>query len=151
MIFPLIRCNYSDAFKNPNVFFVLCKGANAGKPSLNPWPNSFVVICSNQQYFDFYFWLIYALFQSGKFKIRLRGSVIPFINIDDVRDLLREVAPVIHDDWSRFRELIATLDKLSKLKSKLQEQVKASENLQLALLNNYFESAKLNAKRKQLT
>lgn len=151
MMFPQIRCNYSQAIQNPHVFFVLCKGANAGKPALTAWPNSFAVICSNKEYFDFYFWLIYALFQSGKFKIRLRGSVIPFINIDDVRDLLREVAPAIHDDWARFRELIATLDKLSKLKSSLEVQINTSEKLQKALLHNYFESAKNNNKRKQLT
>ena len=138
MIFPLIRCNYSDAFKNPNVFFVLCKGNNAGKPSLTPWPNSFVVICANKEYVDFYFWLVYALFQAGKFKIQLRGSVIPFININDVRDLLWEVAPALNNDWSKLRDLIATLDKLSKLKSSLEAQVKASENLQKALLNNFF-------------
>ena len=141
MIFPLIRCNYSDAFTNPNVFFILCKGNNAGKPSFKPWPNSFVVICANQEYVDFYFWLVYALYQSGKFKIQLRGSVIPFININDVRQLLREVAPALNNDWAKLRDLIATLDKLSKLKSSLEAQVKASENLQKALLNNFFNQA----------
>ena len=142
MIFPQIRCNYSQAIQNPYVFFVLCKGANAGKPVLTAWPDSFAVICSNKEYFDFYFWLMYALFQSGKFKIRLRGSVIPFININDVRDLLRDVAPAIHDDWSRFRELITALDNLSKLKSTLVQQIKASENLQKYLLHNFFTTAK---------
>ena len=142
MIFPQIRCNYSQAIQNPYVFFVLCKGANAGKPALTAWQNSFAVICSNKEYFDFYFWLMYALFQSGKFKIRLRGSVIPFININDVRDLLRDVAPAIHDDWSRFRELITALDNLSKLKSTLVQQIKASENLQKYLLHNFFTKAK---------
>ena len=141
MIFPLIRCNYSNAFTNPNIFFVLCKGNNAGKPSLTPWPNSFVVICANKEYADFYFWLVYALFQSGKFKIQLRGSVIPFINIDDVRQLLRESAPALINDWSKLRDLIATLDKLSKLKTSLETQVKASENLQKALLKNFFNKA----------
>ena len=117
MILPQIRCNNSAAQQNPLVFYILCKGANAGKPSLTPWANSFVVITQNKEYFDFYFWLICALFQSGKFKVRLRGSVVPFINVDDVRDVIRKVAPSIHPDWSRFRELIKTLDNLSKLKS----------------------------------
>ena len=141
MILPQIRCNYSTAIQNPNVFFILCKGNNAGKPSLTPWANSFVVICQHKEYFDFYFWLVYALFKSDKFKIRLRGSVIPFININDVRDVIREVAPFIHPDWSRLQELIKTLDNLSKLKSSLEQQIKASENLQKCLLHNFFTEA----------
>ena len=138
MILPQIRCNYSNALQNPNVFFILCKGSNAGKPSLTPWANSFAVICQHKEYFEFYFWLVYALHQSGKFKIRLRGSVIPFINVNDVRDVIREVAPVIHSDWSRLQELIYTLDNIGKLKTTLLQQVKATENLQKCLLNDFF-------------
>ena len=141
MIFPQIRCNYSQAIQNPHVFFILCKGTNSGKPALTPWPNSFAVICANKEYFDFYFWLVFAIQQSGKFKIRLRGSAVPFINIDDVRDLIRELAPAVHSDWARFRELVNTLDKLSKLKSSLAQQIQASENLQKALLQNFFSSS----------
>ena len=141
MMFPQIRCNYSDVLQNPNVFFILCKGANAGKPSLTPWANSFAVICQHKEYFDFYFWLVYALYQSGKFKIRLRGTAVPFININDVRDVIREVAPAIHPDWSRLKELINTLDNIAKLKSTLLQQVKATESLQKYLLSNFFTEA----------
>ena len=138
MMFPQIRCNYSSALQNQNVFFILSKGANAGKPSLTPWVNSFAVICQHKEYLEFYFWLVQALHQSGKFKLHLRGSVIPFININDVRDILRDVAPALHTDWSRLRELINTLDNIIKLKSTLLQQVKATENLQKCLLNEFF-------------
>ncbi len=140
MIFPQIRCNYPQAKQNPFVFFVLCKGENAGKPALKPWTNSFAVICCNQELFDFYFWLIYALQQSGKFKIHLRGTAIPFINLADVKSMLREVAPAIHSDWARFKNLINTMDKLSKLKSSLTQQVEETKYLQRALLQNFFNS-----------
>jgi len=138
MIYPQIRCNHSNLMTQSHVFYILCKGENAGKPSLKPWVNSFEVICQNQQYFDFYFWLVYGIFKSGKFKIRLRGSVIPFINVDDVRDIIREMAPAIFPDWSRFRELIVTMDKLENLKSNLAQQLIASENLQKQLICFYF-------------
>ncbi len=139
MIFPQIRCNCPKAVSNPFVFFVLCKGDNSGKPSLNPWANSFAVICQNQQYFNFYYWLIYGLFKANKFKIRLRGSVIPFINVDDVRDLIRELAPAVFPDWSKFQELVTTLDKIENIKSNLAQQIIASENLQLHLLLRHFD------------
>ena len=139
MIFPQIRCYQSNVLSQPFVFYILCKGDNAGKPSLKPWPNSFVVICQNQQYFNFYFWLVYGLFKANKFKARLRGSVIPFINLDDVRTIIRGVAPEVFPDWGKFQELINTMDKIDKLKSTLAQQIIASENLQQYLLRRYFD------------
>ena len=91
MMYQQIRCYHEVAAIPPFSFFILCKGCNAGKPALplggagggSPWANSFIIVCPQQQYFDFYFWLIYGLFQSGKFKVRHRGSAIPFINLNE--------------------------------------------------------------------
>lgn len=138
MMFPQIRCYHSNVMLQPHVFYILCKGDNAGKPALKPWANSFAVICSNQQYFDFYFWLVWGLFKSNKFKIHLRGTAVPFLNLDDVRSVIREMAPAVFSDWSKFQELIVTMDRLEKLKSNLAQQVIASENLQRQLIRRYF-------------
>lgn len=139
MMYPQIRCYHEGSSLPEFSFFILCKGCNAGKPGFNPWTNSFVVVCSNQKYFDFYFWLIYGLYQSKKFKVFHRGSVIPFINLCDVRDIIREVAPLIEPDWSRYQEILSTLDNLRKLKSTLTEQLLATDKLQRCLLHKYFE------------
>ena len=139
MMFPQIRCYHPSHSVNDFTFYILCKGNNAGQPSFRPWANSYVVICANQKYYDFYFWLFWGLHKSGKFKLRLRGSVIPFINMEDVRLLLREIAPAVFPDWAKFTEIISTLDKLEKLKSNLARQVIASERLQKLLINNYFD------------
>ena len=138
MMYPQIRCYHEGAVIPAHSFFILCKGCNAGKPGFKSWTNSFIVVCPHQQYVDFYFWLIYGLFQSGKFKTRHRGSVIPFINLNDVRDVIREVAPLIHPDWIRYQEILASLDKLSKLKATLAEQIIATDKLQRCLLQKYF-------------
>ncbi|MFZ1451589.1 MAG: hypothetical protein WAT20_02750, partial [Ferruginibacter sp.] len=66
------------------------------------------------------------------------GSAIPFINKNDIAAVLKEVAPAIYDDWSKFQELLNTLDKLESLKSSLGQQLLASENLQSCLLHKYF-------------
>jgi hypothetical protein len=89
---PMIRCYHAGAPVPENSFFVLSKSRNAGRPGFQPWTNSFIVVCPHKQYHDFFFMLIYALFQAGKFKSRHRGSKIQFINLNDVRDLLHEVA-----------------------------------------------------------
>ena len=139
MIFPLIRCYQANALQQPFVFYILSKGENAGKPSLQPWVNSFAVICPNHQYLNFYYWLVYGLFKAGKFKTRHRGSVIPLIYADDARDLIRELAPTVFPHWSKFQDLVKTLDKIESFKSNLARQIIASENLQLHLLLRYID------------
>ena len=141
-MFPMIRCYHDGTAVPPHSFFILCKGCNAGKPGFQPWTNSFIVVCPHEEYFKFFFWLIYGLHQSGKFKIRHRGSVIPFINLDDVRETLREVAPLVHPDWSRYQEILSALDKLNKLKTTLAQQMVATEKLQHCLLHKYFQEIK---------
>ncbi|HVT84483.1 MAG TPA: hypothetical protein VHD35_04740 [Chitinophagaceae bacterium] len=142
MMFPMIRCYHAGADIPPHSFFILCKGCNAGKPGFRPWTNSFIAVCPHEEYFKFYFWLVYGLHQSGSFKVRHRGSVIPFINLEDVRDLIREVAPMIHPDWSRFQEILSYLDKLNNLKSTLAQQLVATDQLQRSLLKKYFSEIK---------
>lgn len=142
MMLPKIRCWNQSRSIPSHSFFLLCKGDNAGKPGLKPWPNSFIITCSNKQYHDFFYWLSYALHQTGKFKTRHRGSAIPFINLNDVRDLFRELAPEIQPHWTRLAELIIHLDNLSKMKTSLEEQLKASEKLQIALLQKFCNNRK---------
>ena len=146
MMYPQIRCYHKRTALPPFSFFILCKGCNAGKPGFQPWTNSFIVICNNQQNYDFYFWLVYGLYQSGKFKFRHRGSVIPFINLNDVRDTIRKVAPHIHSDWSCYQEILSSLGKLSKIKTTLAEQILTTEKLQRCLLHKYFEEIKKSRK-----
>jgi hypothetical protein len=142
MIFPLIRYYQANALQQPFVFYILSKGDNAGKPSLplggvgggSPWTNSFAVICQNHQYLNFYYWLVYGLFKTGKFKTRHRGSVILFVNINDIRDLIRDLAPTVFPHWAKFQELIKMLEKIESFKSNLGLQIIAAENLELHLL-----------------
>ncbi|TMI93028.1 MAG: restriction endonuclease subunit S [Bacteroidetes bacterium] len=142
MMFPSIRCYHEGAVVPPHSFFILCKGCNAGKPGFQPWINSFIVVCPHEEYFNFYFWLIYGLWRDGKFKTRHRGSVIPFINLNDVRDLIREVAPAIQPGWNKYQQILETLNKLEQKKTSLAEQIIITANLQRHLLRTYFDKLK---------
>ena len=141
-MFPMIRCYHEGAVIPPHSFFILCKGCNAGKPGFQPWTNSFIVVCPHEKYFNFYFWLIYGLWRDGKFKTRHRGSVIPFINLNDVRDLIREVAPAIKPGWNKYQQILETLNKLEQKKTSLAEQIIITTNLQRYLLRTYFDKLK---------
>lgn len=142
MMYPMVRCYHQNASIPQHSFFILCKGNNAGKPSLTPWPNSFIATCSNEEYYKFFFWLVYGLHQSGKFKVHQRGSVIPYINLEDVRTCIREVALLIHPNWQRFQEILTAVEKCNQLKSNLAQQIMATEKLQQSLLHQYFQQIK---------
>ncbi len=60
-----LRCYRSSAVQPPFVFYILAKGDNAGKPDLQPWPNSFVAIAPNQEMKEFYFWLTFGLHKAN--------------------------------------------------------------------------------------
>lgn len=139
MMFPQIRCFHSSVNEQPFMFFILSKGDNAGKPGLVPWANCFAVHCSNQQTFDFYFWLVYGLYKAGKFKSRLRGSVIPFVNLDDIRTVLKKTAPSIFQHWQHYQQIMKALDLLEQTKTTLGQQLLTTENLQRFLIQRFFE------------
>jgi hypothetical protein len=138
MHLPQIRCYNSAAILNPHVFFVLSKGPNAGQPSFKPWTNCFQVVCTNNNWFDFYFWLCYGLFKAEKFKTYHRGSVIPFINKGDLRELICDFAPAIYPHWDQYQKIIQALSKLEQKKATLAEQIIATEKLQSHLIRAYF-------------
>lgn len=133
-----IRCYHENAVMQQYVFYILSKGNNAGRPAFKPWANCFIAICPNQEMFDFYFWLCYGLFQTGKFKMYHRGSVINFVNISDVQSLISEMAVNIHSHWQQYRQTVESLSKLEKRKATLVQQLISTERLQVALIDLYF-------------
>jgi len=139
MMFPQIRCFHSTVNVQCIISFILSKGDNAGKPGLVPWVNCFAVHCSNQQTFDFYFWLVFGLFKAGKFKCRHRGSVISFVNLQDIRNVLKETAPSVFEHWLQFQQIMKALDLLEKSKTTLGQQLVTTENLQRYLIQRFFE------------
>jgi hypothetical protein len=66
-------------------FFVLNKGMNSGKPAYQPFANSYVILCEDQDIIDDLYWLCWGLWQAKAFRYFLIGSVIQFIRIDVIK------------------------------------------------------------------
>ena len=60
-------------------FFVLSKGLNSGKPSNEPFTNSFVLVFQTEAQKEDIFWIAMSLWKSKFWMPFLRGSVIPFL------------------------------------------------------------------------
>lgn len=69
-------------------FFTLSRGFNVGKPSHQPYANSFVISAPNAEEMEFLYWLTYGLWQAKAFHPFLTGSVIPFIHIRDFKTVV---------------------------------------------------------------
>ncbi len=69
-------------------FFILNKGMNSGKPAYQPFTNSFVVMCDDQDTIDDLYWLCWGLWQSKSFRYFLVGSVIEFIRIRAIKEFV---------------------------------------------------------------
>jgi len=106
-------------------FFILNKGLNSGKPLNEPCANCFVVIFSNQEDQDPYYWLAYSLWKSSFWHIHLVGSVIPFIRIEEFKKHFFEKTTAM------LREHEQHLKNVQALKLLEQKETQFHENLQL--------------------
>jgi hypothetical protein len=135
---PQINCYSAQVAPQSFTFYILSKGTNAGQPNLSPWVNCFAVHCSTADELDFYFWLSYSLWQTGRYKSYLRGSVIPFLTVGDARKLLQQVATSLLPHWQSFQGVIEGLNRLKTTRAHLAQCIIANEKLQQMLLRVHF-------------
>lgn len=139
MCYPQINCYHSAVSGSQSfTFYILSKGNNAGQPQFLPWVNSFSVHCKTKEELDFYFWLSYSLWQTGRFKPYLRGSVIPFLSVSDLRQVLSQVAETVFPHWQSLQNVIEALNKLKTARHHLAQCIIANEKLQQMLLRIHF-------------
>lgn len=77
--------SYNSEKESQVDFFVISKGNNAGKPIREATPNCFEVKVIDEEILlpDYLYYMVLAAYEAGAFKKYLRGSVIPFITIED--------------------------------------------------------------------
>ena len=97
--------------KKPH-FFILNKGNNSGKPLTAPCANCFVIQFQNEIEKEQVYWLMYSLWQSNAFYPFLRGSVIPFVVIRDVKSCLSAALNKVDENPAQFEKAVAVLQGL---------------------------------------
>jgi len=127
-----IKTHKPERVYNTPHFYILNKGLNSGRPMNEPCPNCFTITTETKEQRNTLFYLCLSL-QPGKFFNKyLVGSVIPFIRIDDVREVLDTALQNYEkDNW----ELKAQkLMKITIYENNLRQQLKTIAQLKLALL-----------------
>lgn len=109
---------YSPKRLPPASFYILSKGNNAGRPAYTPNPNCFGFYCPPEDT-PRYYWLVYALWRTQHFAYYLRGSVIPFIIIGDVRSCIA----AHHLAEETLKPLTGQIEALAALERNLKAQI----------------------------
>ncbi|WP_425629399.1 DUF6943 family protein [Cellulophaga lytica] len=124
-------------YSNPH-FFILNKGLNSGKPLSNPCPNCFVVTTSTEKERNTLFHLSMMLQIGGFYAYYLKGSVIPFISIDDCRKTLKNSLKSNCNAEDIMQKHIKAVEVISKKEKELQNVIDKMAVLKVAYIRNCF-------------
>lgn len=124
-------------YSNPH-FFILNKGLNSGKPLSNPCPNCFVVITKTETEKNTLFHLSMMLQIGGFYAYYLKGSVIPFISVDDCRNTLKKGLKSTSDIKDQMQKHIKAVEVISKKEKELQNVIDKMAVLKVAYIRNCF-------------
>ena len=124
-------------YSNPH-FFILNKGLNSGKPLTNPCPNCFVVITSTEESKNTLFHLSMMLQIGGFYAYYLKGSVIPFISINDCRNTLKKGLKSSDNIDNQMQKHIKAVQIISKKEKELQNVIDKMAVLKVAYIRNCF-------------
>lgn len=112
-------------------FFIQSKGYNAGRPSSDPYNNSYVVLVTDELEKGMIFWICFALWKANRFLSALDGFPRT-LNIPLTEKLIGETCKKLSNDPRQFlsnvkemKELIQT-EKLLSVQSKLIKKFKVS-------------------------
>lgn len=97
-----------------NYFFIQSKGFHSGKPLNEPYPNCFVCLCESESHSDEMYWLLFMLWQGRKFHEVLVGSVIPFIRIKDLQEMVESAHDKLGGCPHQFYQTVEALKSLQK-------------------------------------
>jgi hypothetical protein len=129
--------NLKDEITKPH-FFVLCKGMNSGKPLNLRCPNSFCVICNTEEEKEKLYWVSFALWRSKAFHPYLSGSVIPFVHLNDFKQLVQEKLESVNNDSKAFTEVVKNLKLIEQSEKHFLANLKLMEDLKMAYIFKYF-------------
>lgn len=121
----IIKTHKKGAIYTKPHLFLLNKGMNSGKPQKEPFTNSFVIIFENESDFDTINLTAYALWKTKFWHQFLKGSVIPFLSLQDIR---KEFSMKVNQEIKDHEEHVKSVQALKLLE---QSEKRFHENLNL--------------------
>jgi len=126
-----------DQKRSPFAFFILNKGMNSGKPLEHPCPNCFTFNAKSQEEKDHYFWLCFGLWQSSSFHQHLIGSVIPFIRLHELSQVINQASEKAQASPANFLKTVQALKILDQHEKQYQRNLLLISEAKKAIFANY--------------
>ena len=126
-----------DQVRSPFAFFILSKGMNSGKPMEHPCPNCFTFNASDQSEKDHYYWLCFGLWQSRSLHPYLFGSVIPFIHLRDLSQVINQASIKALASPANFQKTVEALKILDQHEKQYHRNLLLISEAKKAIFANY--------------
>ncbi len=139
-------CTFILKSYNPNVeiskphFFILNKGNNSGKPLISPCTNCFSIQFNCNQDKEQVFWLLFCLWQANAFYPFLRGSVIPFIILRDMKKCIQSGLDKSDRHPEQFLKMVATFQSINQLENQLRQKLNTMIKAKMLIVYNFNSS-----------
>ncbi|MEO6301618.1 MAG: hypothetical protein ABIP51_00470 [Bacteroidia bacterium] len=121
-------------------FFILNKGNNSGKPMPEYCANCFVFLADDLSDKEFHYFFFQGLWQLKLFLPHLTGSVIPFIRIGDLTDLVEEALHSVNSGERRFEDVQDALFQIEFAKDRLQQQLSKLMQLRKSIFYSFIKT-----------
>lgn len=124
-------------FEQPH-FYILNKGLNSGKPLIEPCPNCYVLCTNSIEERESFYWLCFGLWRSKSFHYYLKGSVIPFITIDDLRKGINHGMNQANNNKEVFTKSVKALQLLEEKEKQFLQNIKLIEEAKRVVFYRYM-------------
>ena len=104
-------------------FFILNKGLNSGKPLKKACPNCFICQASTPEELQHLYWLSFSLWYGKAYHPYLKGSVIPFLTIDHLHEVLSQAYNRSRLQPQELAKSIEAFQKLEKLEQQYEQSL----------------------------
>ena len=123
--------------RSPFVFFILSKGMNSGKTLEHPCPNCFTFNAADQAEKDHFYWICFGLWQSRSFHQHLIGSVIPFIRLHELSQVITQASEKAQAAPASFLKTIEALKILDQHEKQFHRNLLLISEAKKAIFANY--------------
>ena len=127
----------ADQKRTPFAFFILNKGMNSGKPMEQPCPNCFTFNASTQEEKDHFYWICFGLWQSKALHPFLNGSVIPFIHLRDLHQVINQASKKAQSNLAHFQKTVEALKILDQHEKQYHRNLLLISEAKKAIFANY--------------
>ena len=126
-----------DQVRSPFAFFILNKGMNSGKPLEHPCPNCFTFNSADQAEKDHFYWICFGLWQSRSFHQHLIGSVIPFIRLHVLSQVISQASEKAQASPGTFQKTVEALKILDRQEKQFHRNILLIAEAKKAIFASY--------------